>query len=216
MKTIAIAMAKGGVGKTTISAALSVQAAKEFKRVGMIDFNRDQASLTQWYGLRGEPDNPKLLTVSESDEEDLHDAIAGYQKAGWHVCFIDTPPGRIGALKSAIDVADAVLIPVKTSIFDAGSLQPVIELCETRRTPFALVLSDVDARFKNANNEVAEALASAAPLCDVRISHLQSYMVAPNLGKTGAEIDKKAADEIEALWKAVWKLASQRKGGGRG
>lgn len=216
MKTIAVAMAKGGVGKTTLSAALAVRAAKEFKKVGMVDFNEDQASLTQWYGLRGEPANPKLLTVADEDIEDLHDAIAVFDKEGWQVCIIDTPPGRIGSLKSAVDVADAVLIPVKASILDAGSLQPIVELCQSRRVPFAVVLSDVDTRFKAANNEVAEALGAELPLLDVRITHLQSYMVAPNLGKTGAEIDKKAAEEIDTLWKAVWKLASQKKGASRG
>jgi hypothetical protein len=105
---------------------------------------------------------------------------------------------------------------VKASIFDAGSLQPIIELCQQQGTPFALVLSDVDTRFKNANGEVAAAFSEAAPLLDVRISHLQSYMVAPNVGKTGAEIDKKAAEEIDALWRAALKLSDQKKGRARG
>jgi hypothetical protein len=74
------------------------------------------------------------------------------------------------------------------------------------------VLSDVDVRFKAANSAVAASLAEDGPLLDVRISHLQSYMVAPNSGKTGAEIDKKAAEEIDELWKAVMRLAG-RKGG---
>jgi hypothetical protein len=45
------------------------------------------------------------------------------------------------------------------------------------------------------------------PLLPVTISHLQSYQVAPNLGKTGPDIDKKAAEEIDALWVEVKRLA---------
>jgi hypothetical protein len=35
-------------------------------------------------------------------------------------------------------------------------------------------------------------------------------MVAPNAGKTAAEIDKKAAEEIDGLWKAVLRLADRK------
>jgi chromosome partitioning protein len=212
MKTVAVCMAKGGVGKTTLAAALGVRAAKDFKRVALVDLNGDQGNLTQWWMLRGEPDNPHLFI----DHEDLVEDLPAIAKDGWQACIIDTPPGYLEVIETAILVADVVLVPVKVSIFDAGSLQPVIDLCRKHRKPFAIVMSDVDVRFKTANAEVAASLKEDGLLLDVRISHLQSYMVAPNTGKTAGEIDKKAAEEIDALWKALLRLADQKRGRAHG
>ena len=203
MKTIAIAMAKGGVGKTTIAAALSVRAAKDFKRVAMLDLNRDQANLTQWWHLRNDPENPQLFT----DHNDLVEDLPVLEAEGWDVCILDTPPSYLDLIETSVMMADAVLLPIKSSIFDAGSLEPVVEMCRKRRKPFAFVLSDLDQRFKTLNAEVAASLKEDGPVLSARVSHLQSYIVAPNTGKTGAEIDKRAAGEIDALWSEAMKLA---------
>jgi cellulose biosynthesis protein BcsQ len=58
--TIAVASTKGGSGKSSITAALAVQAAKEGGRVAMLDWE-PQGSLTLWWLMRGKPENPLLL-----------------------------------------------------------------------------------------------------------------------------------------------------------
>jgi cellulose biosynthesis protein BcsQ len=58
--TIAVASAKGGSGKSSITAALAVQAAKEGNRVALLDWE-PQGSLTLWSLMRGKPDNPHLI-----------------------------------------------------------------------------------------------------------------------------------------------------------
>jgi chromosome partitioning protein len=214
MKTIAVIAEKGGCGKTTIATALSVRAAKDFGMVAMLDMNADQANLTQWYQLRGAfPENPALFT----DIDDLAADLPRLARNAWDVCVIDTPPSYADVIETCVMVADAVIVPVKVSIFDAGSLAPVIEMCKARRKPFGLVLSDVDQRFKTQIAEVKAHLQDEGlPLLPCMVSHLQSYQVAPNLGKTGPEIDKKAAEEIDALWREAKRLAgmdAKRKGG---
>ena len=203
MKTIAIVMSKGGVGKTSIAAALAVRAAKDFDRVAMLDLNHDQANLTQWWHLRDAPDNPALFT----DFEDLVKDVPVLAANGWGICIIDTPPSYMEVIETAIMVADAVIIPIKCSIFDAGSLEPVVEMCKRRRKPYAFVLSDVDSRFKTLTGQVAAMLKEEGTLLPGVVSHLQSYIVAPNQGKTGPELDKKAAEEIDALWRETVRLA---------
>jgi chromosome partitioning protein len=143
------------------------------------------------------------------DHEDLVEDLPAIAKDGWQICIVDTPPGYLEVIETAIMVADAVLVPVKTSIFDAGSLQPIIDLCKKHRRPFAFVMSDVDTRFKTANAAVAASLKEDGLLLE-SISHLQSYMVAPNAGKTAPEIDKKAAEEIDSLWKALLRLTDRK------
>jgi chromosome partitioning protein len=196
MKRITVAMAKGGVGKTTIAAALAVRAAKESKRVAMVDLNGDQGNLTQWWQLRGEPKNPQLF----SDLEDIVADLDAIEADGWQFCVIDTPPGYSDLVRFAVFVSDVVIIPIKASIFDAASIQPVIEQCREYGKPFALIMSDVDGKFRTLNAEVMAGLKDEGLLENVKVSHLQAYASAPNVGKTGAEIDGKAAKEIDLLW----------------
>ena len=68
MRTIAVASGKGGTGKTTLTSALAMRASDDFKAVGMLDLNHDQASLSQWNATRGELLNPKLMPVPEYRE----------------------------------------------------------------------------------------------------------------------------------------------------
>jgi Mrp family chromosome partitioning ATPase len=49
MKTITVASAKGGSGKSTITSALAVRACRETLKVAMMDLNFDQGSLIPPY-----------------------------------------------------------------------------------------------------------------------------------------------------------------------
>jgi Mrp family chromosome partitioning ATPase len=60
MKTVTIASAKGGSGKSTITSALAVRTSQETLQVAMMDLNFDQGSLTQWWIVRGQPMAPRL------------------------------------------------------------------------------------------------------------------------------------------------------------
>ena len=77
MRTIAVASAKGGTGKTTLTSALAMRASDDFKAVGMLDLNHDQASLSQWNATRGELLNPKLMPVPENLTRDVRKFASG-------------------------------------------------------------------------------------------------------------------------------------------
>ena len=57
MIVIAVVNSKGGTGKTTLASALSVRAAKDSKRVAMVDLD-PQKSLIAWWQRRGKTDKP--------------------------------------------------------------------------------------------------------------------------------------------------------------
>ena len=209
MKTITIASAKGGTGKSTITALLAVRAAQDTPRVAMMDLNLDQGSLTQWWGLRGEPDSPRLI-----DEEDIENIPRDVKRIApdYDWLFIDTPPLNMDAIEQAIVVADAVIIPVKAGFFDIMAVQDVVEMCQERRKPFSLLLNDMD-KSKVLERQAKAAFVEVGPMFATHIDHRVAYIQALAKGKTGGETDKSAKLEVDTLWPEVKRLVE--KGGAR-
>jgi chromosome partitioning protein len=105
-------------------------------------------------------------------------------------------------------VADPrVLIPVRTSIFDIGAIEPVAEMCRQHRKPFAFVLSAVDVKFRGLTATALAALSKEGPVLAARTSYRLAYINALTIGKTGPEIDPDLRPEIDALWTEVKRLA---------
>lgn len=71
MRTITIASAKGGSGKSTITAMLAVRACQDTTRVAMMDLNFDQGSLSSWWTMRGRPEAPLLAQNVENIPQDV-------------------------------------------------------------------------------------------------------------------------------------------------
>ena len=163
MRVITIAAPKGGSGKSTATSILAARAALDGDRVALLDLNADQASLTQWWISRGEPENPELFEL----EDTLNSAITFLHGDGYHWLFIDTPPLDIGLIENAVIKSHAVLIPVRASIFDIGAILPITEICQERQKPFAFLLSAVDTRtqFRKLNEMAQQALLRYGPMC---------------------------------------------------
>jgi chromosome partitioning protein len=203
MKTITIASAKGGSGKSTLTSALAVRACQDKKRqVAMMDLNFDQGSLSQWWHLRGEPAAPRLALNIENIPRDVRTLASAYD---W--LFIDTPPADMDLIEQAIAVADAIVIPVRSGFFDVIAVQSVIEMCREHRKPFAFALNAVDSRFKTLTKQTIAALAELGPMLQAQISYKQAWIQALVIGKTGAEFEKDLRPEIDALWSDVKRLA---------
>lgn len=208
MHVVTIASPKGGTGKSTVTSALAVRAAQESLRVAIIDLNADQGSLTKWWIVRGEPMNPRLFP----DPSDLIGDVELLRRDGWDWVFIDTPPAASDLVELAILVADAVIVPVRASIFDFGSIEPIVEMCRQRRKPFAFLLSAADSKFKKLTDIAVAALARDGPVLGTRISYRLPYINALTIGRTGPEVEKELASEIDALWSEVKRLACSTSG----
>ena len=208
MRTVAIASAKGGSGKTTITALLAVRACQDSpNKVAMMDLD-SQGSLTQWWEARGEPKSPKLAQIGDNIPAAVKKLSATFE---W--CFLDTPPFAQDLIEQAIVLADAVVIPVKTGLFDVMSSQTVVEMCEQHRKPFSLLLSDVDSRrdYKKLERDARGAIVDIGPMFSTQIEHRKHYIDALSRGKTGAEIDaKECKREVDSLWTEVRRLAAEK------
>lgn len=206
MRTIAVASGKGGTGKTTITSALAMRASDDFKAVGMLDLNHDQASLSQWNATRGELLNPKLMPVPENLTRDVRKFAS---ELDW--LFIDTPPVEMDVIEAAVLVSDAVIIPVRCGFFDVMAIDVVVEMARERRKPFAFVLNAVDQRSKTILRQTLLALGDVGPVFKTQISCRQAYVQALVGGKTGPQIAPEPKGEIDSLWREVQELVESGK-----
>jgi chromosome partitioning protein len=208
MRTITVASAKGGAGKTTLTSALAVRASQD-AATSIMDLNFDQGSLTQWFDTRHERSpnrpGPRLVSVEKIHRDVRKLTTAG----GCDFLFIDTPPLDMNVIEEAVAVADAVVIPVRPGLLDILAVQPVIEMAKERRKPFAFVLNAVDARtgFKTLTRQTAIALEVLGPTLKTPMSYRLQYISALLIGWTGPEIEKSLRPEIDALWNEVKLLA---------
>jgi chromosome partitioning protein len=205
--TIAVASTKGGSGKSTITTALAVQAAKAGGRVALLDWE-PQSSLTLWWMMRGKPDNPRLI------REDVEPTAARRRLAGerdW--LLLDTAPAMMDQVEFAIQAADFVLIPVLASAFDLVAARAVVALCGDHQKPFAFVLNRENPRRELLHSSATAHLRKLGPMLAEHLQDRAAYVSALNKGLTGPEHPdsrqaREARAEIEALWAAVKELAA--------
>jgi chromosome partitioning protein len=182
---------------------LAARAALESARVAMFDLNSDQANLTQWYILRGEPPNPVLVEVERitRDTEVLRN-----EKFEW--LLVDTPPLALDVIENAVAVADAVIIPVRASILDIGAITPVVEMCQQWRKPYGFLLSAVDSKMTKLTERAKAALIADGPVLSGHLSYRKDYIASLTAGKAAFEIQKDLRAEIDQVWENVKKLAA--------
>lgn len=197
MQTIVIAASKGGAGKSTICTALAVRATKDGERVALVDLE-PQGSLTQWWELRGEPDNPRLFREPGKLRADLRHL----ERDGWGYAFLDTPPALMDVIEDAIAVADAVLIPVRASAFDLAAIDPVLDMCRARRKAHAFVINAAEPKWR-LTGQAAKSLQGDGAVLPSMVAYRMAYVSAITKGRTGPEIDKAARGDIDALWADV-------------
>lgn len=202
MKVIAVAAAKGGTTKTTVTLSLAARASLESARVAMFDLNGDQGDLTKWWKLRGQPMNPRIVEV-EKISQDVE--VLRAEKFDW--LFIDTPPLELDVIENAVLKADAVIIPCRPGFFDIDAVTPVVEMCKRRRKPYKFLLSAVDSKMPKLVEAAMSALVGDGDIFASRLRYLQPYIQSIMKGKAAFEIDKGCEAEIANLWSEVKRLS---------
>jgi chromosome partitioning protein len=212
MITIAVVNSKGGVGKTTLSAALSVHAAHEDNarcQVGIVDLDPQQ-SLAKWWNRRGQPSHqkghPTILTGVDSAVEAVERAT---ESGLFNILFLDGPPAFLETMEEMVAAADFTLIPMKASLVDLLASEDAVVLARERAGGFLVVFNDVGAKEKAVEKARAFLFSADVPIADTQVRHLAAHVAGLNQGKSGAEVKggSEAAQDIAALWAEVWPLA---------
>lgn len=200
MKTIVVTSQKGGSGKTTLVAHLSVEAERSnIGDVWLIDTDK-QATLSQWHARR-EAETPGKLDVPFGL---LPKGLKTLEAQNSSYCFIDTPPTISEQSKTVIDLADLVLIPARASPADLWAIADTVEIVKRAGKPYLFVLNQVKSHAIITAQAVA-ALSEHGRVAERFVTDRVAYAMAMTGGRTAQEILPKspAADEMQSLWNFI-------------
>jgi chromosome partitioning protein len=118
---IATVNTKGGSGKTTSAVFLAVGLHQQGRTL-LIDADPQSSSLLWSQQGEGFPFSTVSLPVN-----DLHKRLDELGKGYDHI-VIDTPPGNLGIIRSAVLTVETVIVPVSPTGLDFNRMRPTFEL----------------------------------------------------------------------------------------
>jgi len=208
MKVIVFAATKGGTGKTTLAWNTALHAAQREKvLIGDLD---PQKSLTELWGKRGEPSNPRLV----SNIETVGGSVRLLKEAGYErdYLIVDLPGSIIPIIRDALSTADLVVLPVQPSPMDLLSQEAMFDLVDDMglgdRTMF--VLNRVQGR-SDLYKKAMEFLKVRTGLDVPVVKNRADYARAAWSGKGGCDLNKQCRAEIATLWAAIEKALEKTK-----
>jgi chromosome partitioning protein len=197
MKIIVLASQKGGVGKTTLTGHLAVEAESAGDGPSVLIDTDPQGSLAAWWNSR-EAETPAF---ANSPLPSLSDQIEQLRKAGFTYAFIDTPPAMTVEIAAVVAQADLVVIPVKPSPHDLRAVGSTVDLVERAGKPFLFVLTMAKTASRLTAQSIA-ALSAHGPVAQAFIGDRVDFAASMVDGRTARELDarSKGTAEVRDLW----------------
>ena len=122
---LGLVSSKGGTGKTTSAVSLAM-VLHRLGRTLAVDCD-PQGSLLSWSEEAAEQGKPLPFTVVSMPTRDVHVRLADLG-AGYEHIVVDTPPGDLGIIRSAILASSVVLVPVSPTGLDLNRIRPTFEI----------------------------------------------------------------------------------------
>ena len=214
MRTIAVTINKGGVGKTTLTKSLATAATAAGLSVLILDMDT-QENAASWGQRRNNQHDRPLPLTRFTTERGLTQELQRAEKAGCDLVFIDTPPGRNSEAPAAVECSDLVLIPFWN---DQDAYEGVARtaLLVKRLGKSAVGVLNFAAPNSRSHEDTARIVLEAIPLpmAPVVLHRYDAHRLANPKGLTAQELEpgSVAAQEIAALWD--WFSAAVQLGAG--
>lgn len=207
---ILIGATKGGVGKTTIATNLAAIDVGKGNDSILVDSDK-QGSAASWSEVRNGQEVPHVPCIQKYGKG-LINELKGLATKYTHV-FVDTGGHDSEEMRSAMVVADLLLIPIRPSQLDVWELPKIIQLAQQSqiynpKLQFRFVVNGAHTspNVKDAD-EVLELLSDDVEVCKTVLHHRRAYAKAPMQGmavtEMGKERDPKAIEEMVALYEEV-------------
>ena len=206
MITICFCSTKGGGGKSSLTAHLSVEAERQgFGPVAIIDAD-PQASLARWWNLR-KAETPAFI---QTKLKQLPERLAELKALGFRVVMVDTPGADVPYTRSILKYADLAVVPSRPSPLDLGTLGATVDMVEAEKVPILFVLNAVTPRTR-ISAEAMTALSQHGPVAAI-IHQRTDYAASMTDGRVAGELDpsSRSAGEIAGLWKEVLRHLRKR------
>lgn len=204
MLTITFAAAKGGSGKTTLSAHVACLATASGLTVTMLDTD-PQGSLMRWWQAR-KADTPTMGTTTAAGFKMW---LATQEKAGTDLVIVDTPPTISRDMAVYIIASDLICIPTRPSPHDLHSVQSTIDVCEKFGRPMVFLINGAAHRARITADAIQQ-LSQHGPVGPT-VHQRTDFATSMIDGRTVQDIDprSRSATEVTALWTYIHQRATK-------
>lgn len=214
---VALAKQKGGVGATTAAVSLAVEALERGMRTLLVDADPQRTALV-WGEVAAEQGHRAPTVVGMTSA--LHRADQLPALAGGHdLVVVDLPPRHDGITRSALMVADVVLLPSGGTAADVWALGDVVKLVDEARTlrpdlPAAIVITRAQTNTATGRSARGVLEQSGLPVLRATLGFRVHYpeAIAAGQGPTTYAPKSEAADEVRRLLAEVLSLGGVSNG----
>ena len=202
MEVVAIVSSKGGVGKTTVTQCLAVEALRQGLASAVIDTD-PQRSAADWGEQRAasDLDAPAVIALGAKA---LASVVQDLKDRGAAMIFIDTPPHSAPAINAALDVSTSSVMVTRPNPMDLRALEATWGIVSRMKKPTAVVFTQTPPGSRARALGLAQGRLQelGMPFCPVPISYTLSFPYAQAEALTVQEREPtgKSRAEIAEIW----------------
>jgi chromosome partitioning protein len=203
---------KGGVGKSTLALNIAIERLRAGVDTLIIDGDPKQTSISKAIGLRSDAGiKPDVPCVVLDDAKALRQQV-GLLKSKYQDIVIDVGGKDSNALRAALTVTDALLLPIAPESVEVWAIDDILALVEEARAIHDFRVLAVLNRAKPKGQDNIDTLGiiqefAGVELLDATIGVRGVYGNAFGRGQSVAEyrpLNKKAAVELAALMACIY------------